>query len=104
MFVMVHGIGPEGYDESKISGCNNYPRKCINMFKCHDSQICVPFGNICDEQFDCKLGDDENLCSLWNVNCPMSCKCLMFSLSCNNSKTIANIPSAHFPFLFGKYY
>ncbi len=65
---------PDVSDERKKHNCG-YNRKCKNMFHCSSSQICVHFEDVCDGFMDCPLQDDEFVCTLKYVSCPMNCKC-----------------------------
>ena len=62
---------PGGYDEIIYQQCNN--RKCINMFKCKISSVCLHVGDVCNGHFDCPHEDDELLCLLKNATCPVIC-------------------------------
>lgn len=66
---------PQGFDESNIHYCGVI-RRCVNMFKCTNSQVCVHLGDVCNYDLDCPNGDDEFLCSLKETRCPQSCECL----------------------------
>ncbi len=45
--------------------------------------ICVTLHSLCDDETDCLCGDDELFCE--NVpECPESCKCLLFTISCTS--------------------
>ena len=74
-----------GYDESKGHNCSGN-RKCMNMFKCRLSNICIHVGDICDGKQDCTKGDDEHLCLLYGQTCPMQCECLTFVVRCFSVK------------------
>ena len=80
---------PHGYDENVKHSCKG-KRQCKNMFKCRESEICIPSVNICDGYKDCHLGDDEYLCSLKEINCPLSCECLTFVIRCHNASEMDN--------------
>ena len=56
----------------------------INLLKCKNSQVCLHFGQICDKVKDCPLGNDENLCTLQDITCPLLCQCLAFAIFCHN--------------------
>ena len=45
---------------------------CPGMFKCHD-QFCILLSSVCDNINNCRLGEDEMMCSLFT--CPGSLKC-----------------------------
>ena len=45
---------------------------CPGMFKCHD-QFCISLSLVCDDINNCRLGEDEMMCSLFT--CPGSLKC-----------------------------
>ena len=53
------------------------------MFKCKNSIICVHNNDICNNEIDCPLGDDEYLCDLKYVSCPSKCFCWSFAINCN---------------------
>ena len=59
-------------------------RQCSHLFKCTQSQVCLHLGNICDGEGDCPHGDDEELCLLSKVKCPIKCNCLVFAIKCFN--------------------
>ena len=71
---------PHGLDELK-KYCKE-TKHCPNMFKCRNSSICIHVGNVCDNQNNCPLDDDEYLCSLQDVICPDMCDCLTFTVRC----------------------
>ena len=76
---------PEGDDETHDSLCE-IKKVCFFMFKCKStSNICVHTSNLCDRNNDCPHGDDESLCDLKDFKCPNSCKCLLYSINCNNA-------------------
>ena len=53
------------------------------MYKCrYDHPKCISLGNVCDNIFDCSYHDDEMFCELKSVQCPISCNCLIFAISC----------------------
>ncbi len=57
---------------------------CSGMFKCKDTNTtCIQLGNICDDEANCPLHDDEFGCSLTNT-CP--CQCLGFAIFCQSTK------------------
>ena len=58
------------------------------MFKCKDYQICIHLGDICNQRPDCPHGDDEELCSLWNIHyllCQSTCDRLFFAVKSFNT-------------------
>ena len=71
---------PDGNDEMTTM-CNDH-KKCNAMFSCYKSQTCIHVNDICDGLNDCILGDDEALCSLYDVKCPAHCQCLLYALYC----------------------
>ncbi len=63
------------------------------MFRCEKSSRCIHVGNICDNNVDCPLRDDENACQLRYSLCPASCDCLLFAISCQNT-TISHLSTS----------
>ena len=45
---------------------------CPGMFKCHN-QFCILLSSVCDNKNNCRLGEDEIMCSLFT--CPVTLKC-----------------------------
>ncbi len=74
---------PFGTDESKIKLCHKN-RKCTLLYKCKQSEICIHLGNLCDGFFDCPGKEDERLCPLRDLRCPLNCECLTFAVFCKN--------------------
>ncbi len=72
---------PQGHDESVDHNCGPH-RPCVGLFKCRICNICIHLESVCDNEKHCILGDDEALCSLDGVSCPLGCNCLTFALSC----------------------
>ena len=53
------------------------------MFKCKGTlSKCIHLGNICDNIKNCPLGDDEFLCEVKDIMCPVNCQCLSLAISC----------------------
>ena len=73
---------PHGHDEYSDSLKCGQSQKCINMFKCKDSQICIHVHDVCNNFDDCPHMDDEVLCELRDTICPPWCQCLNFAISC----------------------
>ncbi len=71
----------DGLDESEAHQCAT-DRKCVYLFKCVGTQICVHLENICDKNTHCPQGDDEDLCDLKDVFCPDGCSCVTYALFC----------------------
>ena len=68
------------------------------MFKCKGYNfLCLHLGNTCDQRKDCPLGDDEFLCELKNVPCPLNCQCLALAMLCTNATL--TIPQNKIPFI-----
>ena len=79
MSVMVNGIVHK--DMMKIG--KTCLTSCLIMFKCRNTKhICLHLGNVCDGTPDCPLQDDEHLCQLQKVNCPLTCTCLLHAIYC----------------------
>ncbi len=72
-----------GEDEMASHQCSS-DRKCAGMFLCKNSKICVHLRDICDNEINCPRKDDEFLCILHEVACPIFCSCLYFAVSCEN--------------------
>ena len=75
---------PDGYDESSVLNCG-HQRRCIGMFSCKDSQLCLHLEDICDGNNDCPLCDDEFLCGLKGQFCVTGCTCYHYAIVCNIS-------------------
>ena len=73
---------PHGHDEYSDSIQCTESQKCINMFKCRDSQICIHVYDVCNNYYDCPHKDDEVLCELRDTICPTWCQCLNFAVTC----------------------
>ncbi len=74
---------PDGSDENFSCGPSRF---CVNMFKCKNSNICIHFGNVCDDVFHCHPeGDDEQLCILHKHTCPRQCHCFALVVVCSNA-------------------
>ena len=71
---------PDGYDEANC----NYHYKCVDMFHCIGSQMCLHLQQICDKYIDCPFGDDEFLCNLNESPCLVGCNCHQYAILCNN--------------------
>ena len=57
------------------------------MFKCKNTvHTCIHIGNVCDGNKDCPFNDDEYLCEMKDIGCPLTCVCLLLALEC---KTIS---------------
>ena len=87
----------EGQDESIDIMCSK-PKVCKHMYKCktisrYTKHICIHIGNVCDNEQNCPLNDDEMFCSLKEIKCHFSCRCLLFAISCIKipSSTFENI-------------
>ena len=61
----------------------NVKTMCHDMYKCrNEHQKCISIGNVCDGQIDCPHHDDEMFCELKGLQCPASCSCLIFAITC----------------------
>ena len=75
---------PNGDDEYNNPVCGNQ-ENCINMYKCKGSPTrCTEVSNTCNNVIDCIYADDEMFCELKNVFCPTFCRCILYSVLCNN--------------------
>ena len=70
-------------DELNNPVCTKNP-VCVHMYKCRNTQTCLHLGNVCDGSGDCPYCDDESLCDLKNVQCPLKCNCLVLATECRN--------------------
>ena len=50
--------------------------------------ICIHLTSICDSIIDCTLRDDEYFCDSNLPNCPIYCKCLLFSFACSSTMSL----------------
>ena len=75
---------PDGYDESSVLNCG-HQRRCIGMFSCKDSQLCLHLEDICDGNNDCPLCDDEFLYGVKGQFCLTECTCYHYVIVCNSS-------------------
>ena len=56
---------------------------CEKMFKCRNQQHrCISIGNVCNNEVDCPYYDGESFCELKLIQCPESCSCLIFAITC----------------------
>ena len=74
-----------GYDEHILHTCKI--RNCVGLFHCSKSTICLPVEDVCDNYIDCPLKDDELMCALKNIKCPISCSCHNFAIQCLGNLT-----------------
>ncbi len=81
---------PEGVDESIEQHCAP-TRKCSNMFKCVNSQICTHLLDVCDSTADCPFQDDEMFCDLAGILCPTGCYCFVYAVMCTNIPVDASL-------------
>ena len=76
---------PYGDDEINIGICTG-ENVCHNMYKCSNVFKCINLGSVCDGQSDCPYDDDEMLCDLKLIQCPVSCRCLIYAITCFSLK------------------
>ncbi len=81
---------PGGTDESSKHQCGQ-GRSCSGLFKCKGYQTCIHPGHVCDKYSHCPFGDDEMSCSLKEVTCPQTCRCLQFAVVCKNITINSNV-------------
>ncbi len=72
---------PKGVDEN-VGQCGR--RICSHLLKCKRHQVCIHFDHVCDGIPHCPLADDETLCKLHGVDCPLNCHCLTFAVFCSH--------------------
>ena len=76
------GLPPFGEDEVSNEVCTG-ESVCQEMFKCRkEFHKCISISNVCDDQPDCLYHDDEMLCELKSVQCPVPCSCLIYAITC----------------------
>ena len=73
---------PFGFDES-YHHCTDR-RRCTNLFKCKDAELCIHLRDVCDSVMNCPQADDELLCMLNQYECPHLCECLGLAIQCLN--------------------
>ena len=69
-----------GFDEDISHTCKM--RRCMGLFHCSSSSICLHTEGVCDKYYDCPLKDDELMCNLQTTKCPSSCYCHKFAMHC----------------------
>ena len=88
---------PSGHDEAVHHQCNN--RRCTNMFQCKKSSVCLHLSNVCDGHNDCPYQDDEYLCALKGITCPLTCQCLAFAMKCYSTNVLEFSFPVYFPYI-----
>ena len=88
---------PKGCDEN-LDICSN-KRLCINLFHCKNSQICIHIDDVCDTKIDCPFLDDEQLCTLLSVTCPIICMCHGLAVQCLDTDIIFSMLSSNLPYI-----
>ena len=73
---------PFGEDETKNDVCTE-DTVSHNLFKCSNVVKCIHLTDVCDDKPDCPKDDDEMFCDLKLVQCPESCTCLTYSITCS---------------------
>ncbi len=74
---------PFGHDEQEPHSCGEN-RICQHIFKCWKSQVCVHVRETCNFKIDCPSADDEHLCQVEHLQCPINCFCLNLAIYCEN--------------------
>ena len=82
---------PHGEDEINNDVCIG-EKVCHNMYKCRDVVKCIHLSNVCDGKIDCPQHDDEMFCDLKSVQCPESCNCLIYALTCTKLGKVSRLP------------
>ncbi len=72
---------PRGVDEFSSDECDTHG-KCVGLFKCASSVVCIHLLDVCDEEQNCPKGDDEYLCSLKDTICARQCLCVAEAIYC----------------------
>ncbi len=88
---------PLGTEEGEVCG-SNY--NCTHMYKCKDTALCIHTGSVCDEFANCPHRDDEYLCALKDVQCPLACECLAFAMACLTTTRLLTFPRHEYPHIF----
>ncbi len=78
-----HWDCPSGEDEY-FSGICGQGQKCVNMYKCSESHLCIHLDEVCDSKTDCGMQDDEMACHLSKKLCPKKCHCILYAVLCEN--------------------
>ena len=74
----------EGFDETSTLECG-CQIICEHLYKCKNiSHMCLHLGNVCDGKNDCPFSDDELLCGLKLITCPLQCTCLILAIDFRN--------------------
>ena len=75
---------PFGEDEVYNGVCTE-EIVCVDMFRCRNEyHKCISIGNVCDDKIDCLHHDDEMFCELKSLQCPVSCHCLIYAITCTD--------------------
>ena len=72
---------PYGDDEINSGLCTG-ENLCHNMYKCSNVFKCINLDSVCNGKSDCPYNDDEMLCDFKLIQCPVSCRCLMYAITC----------------------
>lgn len=68
------------------------------MYRCRKTNnTCLHIGNVCDGINNCLLEDDELFCDLKDVQCYLSCQCLLYAILCLNISN-NNVDTLHLSF------
>ncbi len=73
---------------------------CRDMFKCKDTSLCIDVGTVCDGFKNCPFEDDEYLCELRYVQCPLTCQCLAQAIACTDTGTLLVFPDNAYPYIY----
>ncbi len=72
--------------------CETFTKRCVGLFKCANSSICIHATEVCDEKHDCVLGHDEIICVPAEARCPLHCSCFLLAASCSGDKGVEYYP------------
>ena len=86
---------PGGSDEIR---CKN--RSCTGQFRCYQSAVCITTESLCDNVADCFYEDDEMFCHPLLPECPDSCVCFLFSLSCKKIQVESAWVERYLPYVY----
>lgn len=72
-----------GSDESTGQICGT-SRKCISLFHCKSSSLCIHISQTCNDKVDCPGSDDEMFCAESKSTCPLNCQCRLSAVLCED--------------------
>lgn len=85
----------QGEDETE---CHGSHQKCVQLFRCTKTIICIHVKDVCDDKYDCPNKDDEKLCERKGVSCPFQCACFNLAVSCQEALFDMSFTHIHLQF------